>query len=66
MGESQQSQPKVLLRWSIRERRKAISYDYVVFFYECKFDIELKDDPTFVNQVKQCANLKVLQICMRK
>ena len=54
--ESQQPQPEVPIRRSTRERRKAISDDYVVFLQEHEFDTGLEDDPTSVNQAKQCTN----------
>ena len=56
MEEPQQPQPEVPLRRSTRERRKAISDDYVVFLQEHEFDTGLEDDPTSVNQAKQCTN----------
>ena len=54
--EPQRPQPEVSLRRSTRERRKAISDDYTVFLQEHEFDTGLEDDPTSVNQAKQCTN----------
>ena len=54
--EPQQPQSEVPLMRSTRERRKAISDDYVVFIQEHEFDTRLEDDPTSVNQAKQCTN----------
>ena len=54
--EPQQPQTEVPLRRSTRERRKAISDDYVVFLQEHEFDTGLEDDPTSVNQAKQRTN----------
>ena len=54
--EPQQPQLEVSLRRSTRERRKEILDDYVVFVQEHEFDTGLEDDPTSVNQAKQCTN----------
>jgi len=52
----QQPQEQVPLRRSIRERKKAISDDYVVFLQEHDFDVGLDDDPITVSQAKSSSN----------
>ena len=66
MEEPQQPQPVVPLRRSTRERRKAISEDYVVFLQEHEFDKGLEDDPTSVNQAKQCTNSEKWIVAMQE
>jgi len=39
-------------RISTRERRSAITNDYIVHLQELEFDIGLEDDPTSLNEVK--------------
>ncbi|KAF7827012.1 Retrovirus-related Pol polyprotein from transposon TNT 1-94 [Senna tora] len=45
----QHPQEQVLLRRSVREKKKAISDDYVVYLQEQDFDMGLEDDPITVN-----------------
>ena len=44
------------LRRSSRERRNAISDDYVVYFQEHEFDIGLENNPINLSQAKQNSN----------
>lgn len=53
--EPQQTQLEVPRR-SIRERRSAISSDYIVYLQEHEFDIGLEDDPISFSQAKQSVN----------
>jgi hypothetical protein len=55
--QTQQPQEEVPLRRSTREKRSAISSDYIVFLQEHEFDIGImEDDPINFQQVKQSAN----------
>src|SRR4051794_23271870 len=53
----QQPQEQVPLKRSTRDRRSAISSDYIVFLQEHEFDIgTMEDDPINFQQVKQSVN----------
>ena len=52
----QQPQLEVPIRRSARERRKAISDDFVVYLNEHEFDMGLKDDPTSFSQAISCSD----------
>ena len=52
----QQPQLEVPLRRSNRERRSAITDDFIVYLQEHEFDIGLEDDPISFSQAKKSVN----------